>query len=239
MAVKYRITAAEFEALSDALKGEYKQNGDNYVLDVSDMEDTGALKRAKDREAQARQDAERELAELKARQAQADDDSARNRGDIDALTQSYEQKLFDAKAASDARAAKDQAFISETLIGSAAQKLASEISTSPELIIPHIKGRLTVDTSGENPTVRVLDSANKVSAASLEDLGKEFVDNKSFAPIIKASDAQGAGGPGTNTGQDGGAGQSPQAKPDTPLHEMSNDALIAHVKAKREGNSEE
>ena len=52
MALKKKITKEAFEKLPDVLKSEYVANGDDYVLDVDGEEDTGALKRAKDREKQ-------------------------------------------------------------------------------------------------------------------------------------------------------------------------------------------
>ncbi|WEM33660.1 hypothetical protein PSAKC1_00019 [Pseudomonas phage PSA-KC1] len=60
MALKKKLTKEEHAKLSDALKAEYIEDGDGFRLDVDGDEDTGALKRAKDREAQLRKDAEKE-----------------------------------------------------------------------------------------------------------------------------------------------------------------------------------
>ncbi|WBF76910.1 hypothetical protein PSV3_00208 [Septimatrevirus PSV33] len=60
MALKKKLTKEEHAKLSDALKAEYIEDGDGFRLDVDGDEDTGALKRAKDREAQLRKDARTE-----------------------------------------------------------------------------------------------------------------------------------------------------------------------------------
>ena len=51
MALKRKITKADYDKLAADLKTEYVADGDdNYRLDLDGEEDTGALKRAKDRE---------------------------------------------------------------------------------------------------------------------------------------------------------------------------------------------
>jgi hypothetical protein len=58
MALKLKLAKTEFEKLSAELQAEYIEDGDEYRLDVSGIEDTGALRRAKDREVQLRKDAD-------------------------------------------------------------------------------------------------------------------------------------------------------------------------------------
>ena len=60
-------------------------------------------------------------------------------------------------------------------------------------MVDKIKARLDLEIADGVPITRVLDAAGKPSALSLDDLKKEFVDNKSYAAIIKASDANGGG----------------------------------------------
>lgn len=237
MALKMRIAKSAYDKLSDDLKGEYVLDGDEYKLDVSGVEDTDALKRAKDHEKTARKEAEKKLRELQEKLEDDDDAASRAKGDIDALTKSYEKKIADKDTTHNETLSKKDAFIQKTLIDAEAQRIASEVSTSPKLLMPHIKSRLTVDLDGDDPTVRILDSDGKVSAMKPADLGKEFVDNADFKAIIKSTEASGSGGPGTKPGGTGGADKS--SKPDTPLHEMDNDALIAHVQAKQEAAKQE
>ena len=79
--LKRKLTAKEFEKLSEALQAEYIEKDGVYVLDVDGDEDTGALKRAKDRETQKRKDAESRLSDLEGKLADmeaaaADSDAA-------------------------------------------------------------------------------------------------------------------------------------------------------------------
>src|SRR5690348_10966000 len=46
MALKAKLTKAEFESLADPLKEHYKQSGDDYVLDAEGVEDVSGLKSA-------------------------------------------------------------------------------------------------------------------------------------------------------------------------------------------------
>lgn len=63
MALKRKISKEAFDKLSEDIKAEYKEQDGEYVLDIDGDEDTGALKRAKDREAQLRRDAEKRAKE--------------------------------------------------------------------------------------------------------------------------------------------------------------------------------
>jgi hypothetical protein len=87
-----------------------------------------------------------------------------------------------------------------------AQSLASElaVSGSAPLLLPHIARRLKVEIVDGTPITRVLDASGKPSAASVDELKKEFIDNKAFAPVIVGSRASGGGAAGAGGG--GGAG---------------------------------
>jgi hypothetical protein len=71
MALKKKLTKEEYSKLSDHIKAEYIEDGDGFRLDIDGDEDTGALKRAKDREAQLRRDAEAKLREAQEELADA------------------------------------------------------------------------------------------------------------------------------------------------------------------------
>ena len=93
MALKRKITKADYDKLAADIKTEYVADGDdNYRLDLDGEEDTGALKRAKDRETQLRTDAEKKAAELAAQLDSLTDSDAKKRGDIEALEKSLKEK---------------------------------------------------------------------------------------------------------------------------------------------------
>jgi hypothetical protein len=209
--LKTKITKAEYDALSDALKAVYKQDGDNYLLQA---DDAAELRTAKDRavteanEAKAtaarlqkeKDDAEaaRVAAETAAREA-----AARKAGDIQTLETSWQTKMDNAVAAEKARGDRLETQLKAQLVDNVAMSLANEISVSPSLLIPVITKRLQADLTGEKPLTRVLDATGAPSALNIDDLKKELVANKEFAAIIKGSNASGGGTNGQQTG--GGA----------------------------------
>jgi hypothetical protein len=237
MALKRKIDKAAFDKLSAEIKAEYVEKDGEYVLDLDGGddggEDVGALRRAKDREVQARKDAEKKAREAEAKLAELDTSDARKRGDIEALEKSWKEKHDTTVAEYDAKLKNKDEFISTSLVDNVAAQLAGEISTSPKLLLPHIKARLTADLDGDKPATKVLDADGKPSALSLDDLRKEFVDNKEFASIIRASKASGGGAPDKGqTTRLGGATHQPGEKPAT-FASMNPKDLAAQIAAKK------
>lgn len=230
MALKRRIKKDAFDKLSDELKAEYKEKDGEYILEVEGDEDTGALKRAKDRETQLRKDAELRAtaAEERVTELEKDDGKSKDIRTLEASWQSKNKQLEDEK--NDVIKQKDT-FIEQMLVDSKAMELASEISTSPKLIYPHIRARLAADLEGEKPETRVLDADGKVSALTLDELGGEFVANKEFASIIKASKAQGSG---ANSGQQSKDSDSATSTDKTDLTKFSPKEMAAHLSAQKQ-----
>lgn len=242
MALKRKIDKAAFDKLSADLKAEYVEKDGAYVLDVdgdSNDDEAGALRRAKDREVQARKDAEKRAKEAEDKLAELDTSDARKRGDIETLEKSWKDKMEAQKADYDKKIAGKDGFISKSLVDTVASTLAAKISTSPALILPHIRARLQADMEGDEPSTRILDTAGKVSALTIADLEKEFVDNKEFASIIRASKATGGGAP--DKGQRtrlGGASQTPDGQKPVSLASLDAKDLAAQIKASKEANAE-
>lgn len=206
MALKSKLTKAEFDALPKELQEHYKQESgkDTYLLESDGADE---LRRAKEREEQARKDAETLATKEKERadelQRKLDDEStasARKRGDIEKIEASWKQKVEAAETAGKTAVEKLRGFITKTLGDNVALTLAQQISTKPNLILPHIKSRIAVDFDGDEPKTRVLDAAGKPTALTPEDLSKEFVANADFADIIIGSKGSGSGA----SGQQGG-----------------------------------
>lgn len=202
MALKRKITAAEYEALNDSLKGEYKADGDSYVLD---LEDTGfnELKAERDAARQALRDREAADAEAKRKAAE---DKAKADGDIAALEKSWKEKAERDTAAEREKTQKAQAALRVATVDRVAAEIAHRISTVPALIQPLVASRLDVEIHDETPLVRVKDAAGRPSALSISDLEKEFLDSPAYKAVMKGSDARGGGAGG------GGAGGGAPAK---------------------------
>lgn len=233
MALKLKISASDYAKLTDAKKEEYiLQEDGSYKLDVDDLPDTAALQRALEHEranhktTKARQkEIDDKLAELEAANA------VKNR-DVDALTKLHEKKIGETQAAFEARIAKRDSFIKTTLIDSVASKIAGKISTAPELLLPHIVKRMQVDFEGDEPVTVILDKDGKASKMTTEELSAEFVANKNYAAIIRASAASGSANAGKPAGRAAGASLPSSTEP-VNLSKLSAKDMVAHIAAKK------
>lgn len=230
MALKKKLTKEEYSKLSDHIKAEYIEDGDGFRLDIDGDEDTGALKRAKDREAQLRRDAEAKLREAQEELDRINGDDARKKGDIATLEKSWQKKLEDQKAEYEGKLGKLTSHTKTQLVDNVAQQIASKISNAPALLLPHIKARLAADFEGDAPVTRILDKDGKPSAMTIEELSAEFVANKDFSAIITASKASGGAGKPSNS--NGGGAPNNSDKP-ADLASMNPAQLAEHIKASK------
>lgn len=214
MSIKLTLTTEEHAALSDELKALYTADGDNFKLGVDGLEDTGALKRAKDREAQNAKEAkeraevaEAKLAEIEAREADLDKDSKRKKGDIDALEKSWKETADKREKAALDKVEAMKGQMQKLLVGNVAQSIASELFTVPEAMVDFVSKRLSAEFDGDTPSTRVLDANGHPSAATLEDFRKELLDNPKLQGILVASKSSGGG-----AGNGGGSGSGGSTK---------------------------
>lgn len=199
-------TLASLEGLAPELAKLYVKSGDNFVLDIEGEEDVGALKRALEREREAAKTAKAELTTLNTRLSAIEEEAAKSKakaGDVTALEESWKKKMADAEATLKADIATRDRFIQEQLVTNVAGGIAKDISTAPDLLMPHILKRLAVEVVDGKPVTRVLDKDGKPSASTVQELAKEFVANPTFAAVITASKAAGGGAAGGGSG--GGA----------------------------------
>jgi hypothetical protein len=235
-----KVTLETLEGIAEPLVKEYKQvevDGKKvYQLDLEGAEDTGALKRAKDHEKGQRQAAEKAAREaqtaLEAAQEELDNmrRGAIPKGDVEKLEGSWKTKLE--KIQGELTAERDGALgtLRTLLVDNIAQSLASKISNSPELMLPHIKSRLTTEKTSEGYVTRVLDANGKPSALSIDELQKELTTDKRFSAIIIGSKASGGGAAGA-----GGAGSgAPVVDPKFNWAKATPSQIAAQIKAKKE-----
>lgn len=238
MALKKKISKEEHDKLSDVLKSEYIEDGDGFRLDVDGEEDTGALKRAKDRESQLRKDAEKELRELRERLEAVEGDDARKKGDIATLEKSWQKKMEDQKAEYEAKVGKLTSHTTKTLVDNVASQIAHKISNAPALILPHIRARLQANFDGDEPVTVVLGKDGKPSATSVEELAAEFVANKDFSAIITASKASGGAGKSSQNGG-GAAGFNGNSDKPADLSKLNPVEFAAYLKEAKANESKE
>ncbi|EJA5988802.1 hypothetical protein OD507_005285 [Salmonella enterica] len=201
MTLKFRITKEEFDELTEEQQALYGESGEGYQIAIEGLPDTSALDglKLKVEELLSEKKAEqkkREEAEAEAEKERLE--KLKKSGDIESLEKSWQEKLE--KAEQDSRAKIDalNTSIHKMLVDNVALDLATSLcGEAAPVILPHLKTRLTVETDSDgNPVTRVVDSAGKLSAASLDDLKKEFTENKLFSALIIDSKASGTGGDG-------------------------------------------
>ena len=235
MAMKKKLTKAEFDALAAEFKKEYIADGDSYKLDLSDDEDVGPLRRALEREKAAAGTSKARVAELEAELEALNSNDAKKKGDIATLEKQWQKKLDDQKAEFEGKNGKLTSHIKSQLVDSVAQTIATKISTAPAILLPHIKARLVADFDGDTPVTKVLDKDGKPSAATLEDLQKEIVGNKDFSAIIVASKASGGARPPSGS-NGGGAPNGNTQQPSADLSKMNPKQLSEHIAAAKAAN---
>lgn len=208
MALKSKLSKSEFDELPDVLKEHYKESNGSYLLDSDEATE---LRRAKERaDEEKRQEKERadrlqrERDEQENERRRLEEETARKKGDVTAIENSWKTKVEEAERKGEEAANGLREQLRNILVGEKATLLAAEISTAPSLILPHIKARLVAELDGDAAITRVLDKEGKPSSLSMEDLKKEFIANPEYAAIIKGSNANGGGAGGGGAG--GGAG---------------------------------
>jgi hypothetical protein len=216
MALKKILSQEDYNKLDDVTKILYnKKEDDKFHLDL-EQDDAAELRRAKEHEVEARKKAEADLAAAQAalkaftdaedaakqKKEANKDDAARKAGDIETLEASWQAKFDKLQADSDLRLKNLQNAYTADVVDARAKTLASSVSEAPDLLLPHIRSRFSVDFEGDAPAVRILDGDGKISALTPEDLQKEVVNDKRYAAIITGSKASGGGAKG---GEGGGA----------------------------------
>ena len=205
--MKLKLILDTLEGLSPELQALYVQEDGKFRLDIDGYQDPGALIRAKQHERDAHNATKAKVTELEGTitQLEADLETARRvkpkPGQEDAVEQvrtSYEQKL--AKLKEDHQKEKDNLLghLSKTHRDDVALRIASELSDTPDLLVPFIEKRLQFELGASGPETRVLDAEGKLSASTVEDLANEFKANTKYAALIRGSQANGGGAANSN-----------------------------------------
>jgi hypothetical protein len=194
MALKRKIDADTYNALSEVNKALYIESSGKYILDLEDDDATGALKRAKERSAQEAKEAKAKAEELQAQIDELTGNDAKKRGDVAALEKAWQDKLSKELGARDTKLNARDAYISSLLVDNVAKQIANRISNAPDLLLPHIKSRLKANLEGEMPVTEILDSTGALSKMTLAELEADIIGDKRYAPVIIATKASGSTG---------------------------------------------
>ena len=203
-----KINVTSLDGLSEELKGLYalKEDG-SYQLKLEGYQDPGALIRAKQHERDAHNATKQRITELEGtiNSLEADLEEARRvtpkAGKEDAFEQqraSYEQKIANLQKKFGEEKETLTKFLEKTHKDDVAHRLATELSETPDLLVPFIQQRLSFDLGVSGPETRVLDSEGKLSASTVDELRDEFRNNPKFAALVKGTQANGGGTSNTN-----------------------------------------
>ena len=208
----------------------YEAVDGKFRLKVEGLDDTGALKRAKEHEKTARMQAEndakeakRQLDELQKSVAAQSDDDARDKGDTAALEASWQDKLTKREDSLNGEIATLNTAVRSLTVDREAIRMASEIAVegSADVLLPHIKSRLAADQKDGQFVTVVNDVNGKPSALTVSELQTEFINNPTFAPVIVASKGKGSG---AGSSKPGGAAHGGD------LSKMTREEKLTHFK---------
>lgn len=204
-----KLELDKLDGLDDSVKSFYEEKDGKFRLKVDGVPDVSGLKNKVDQLLTEKKEADRKAKEA-AEAAEAERQAALAKsGDIDALRQSYEAKLTKREKELMDQLTGLQSQVHGLTVGQTAMAVAVELAMdgSSDVLLPHVKQRLSMEIVDGQAVTRVLDKAGKPSAMTIEELKTEFAANPAFAPIIKASKAAGGGASGGNN-SGGGAPKS-------------------------------
>lgn len=207
MSLKFEVDTVE--GLDASIAGLYdKTESGKFRLKVEGIEDTTGLKRQRDELLSEKKAAAQRAKEAEESARIAAEEAARKSGDVAALEKSWQEKYSKGIGEKDSELSALRGSLNKMLVDNVAVSLANELAVqgSAAILIPHIKARLEVDTTGGEPKTIVLGTDGKRSALTVEELKAEFAANQAFAPVLAGSKATGGGASGTGAG--GGAAKT-------------------------------
>lgn len=217
MSLVYKV--GSLDDLEDHIKELYEEKDGEFVLKVAGLpepEDVSGLKANYARLMDEKKEQQRLAREAQAEKDKLAEEAARKTGDIATLEASWQAKFQEREAQLLAEAKSHQDKVLKLTVGSEAQKLAQKLAVqgSSDVLLPHIKHRLYLKDDG---SVGVLDLQGGLSAATIEDLEKEFRTNAAFKPLLAADCGSGGGATG---GFGGGAVKKREDYTEQEMREM-------------------
>lgn len=217
MSLTYKV--ASLDDVDETLRNLYEEKDGEFVLKVAGLpepEDVSGLKANYARLMDEKKEQQRLAREAQAETDRLAEEAARKTGDIATLEASWQAKFQEREAQLLAEAKSHQDKVLKLTVGSEAQKLAQKLAVqgSSDVLLPHIKHRLYLKDDG---SVGVLDSQGGLSAATIEDLEKEFRTNAAFKPLLAAYCGSGGGATG---GFGGGAVKKREDYTEQEMREM-------------------
>lgn len=209
MALKFKITEAEFKENEEAFTGLYEKSGDGYQLKVDGLpepEDTSGLKRKIDELLNEKKEAKRLADEAEQRRLEAERKQAEEKNDFESLFQSSEKQ----RETLQKQLEEMRGNIAKKEVETTAMAIAGELAegNNAKLLSQFVKSRLKYDGDG----IQILDDSGKPTVATLDDLKKEFATSGMYDSLITGNKAGGGGANPNKAG--GGAAEKTIARQD-------------------------
>lgn len=210
--LKYQIDS--LDGLDDSTRALYTEKDGKFVLGIDGLpqgEDVTGLKNKVAELLNEKKESERLRKEAEDKARLEREEALRKSGNVEELEKSWSEKYTRRETELSQQLENERttlnAQIRDLTVGRMATDLAAELAVqgSAKALLPHLERRLGVETRDGKPTVVVLGHDGKLSAATVDELKKEFASDPAFAPLIAGSKASGGGAGGAGKG--GGAAQ--------------------------------
>lgn len=225
-----KLEAEKIDDIPEAARGFYEEAGGKFRLKVDGVPDVAGLIAKRDELL-----AENRTFKSKAREAEEAAERARleaieKSGNVDALRKSYEEKFGKAESEWKGKLSEYEKHVQSLTVGQTATTLAATLAIpgSADVLLPHIRQRLSVEYRDGQPVTVVLDASGKPSAMTVQELQAEFLANPAFAPLLVGSKASGGGAAGG--GRSGGATAKSVSR--ATFVAMSPSDQMEHIKAR-------
>ena len=210
--LKYQIDS--LDGLDDSTRALYTEKDGKFVLGVDGLpqgEDVTGLKNKLAELLSEKKEAEQKRKDAEETARKEREEALRKSGNVEELEKSWSEKYTRRETELSQQLETERTTLSAQIrdltVGRMATDLAAELAVqgSAKALLPHLERRLGVETRDGKPTVVVLGQDGKLSAATVDELKKEFASDPAFAPLIAGSKASGGGAGGAGKG--GGAAQ--------------------------------
>lgn len=237
-----KISKATYEALPEELKKAFTKVDGSDEYDNGEESATGlktALQKEKEEAAKLKGKLDQfetaKAAEIEAARKKAVEE-ARTKGDFKTVEDDYKRRIKELEEANRKAATERENAIKAEAVNKQVDELA-KMFVSPALAKSFIKSRLTAELVDGSPIVRVLDKDGKASAASVEDLKKEYLTDSELKSSLVAS--KGSGGGSGLPPVSGGAGSGDNATNKFDAANASPKDMIARLEAKGIGSEDD
>lgn len=200
-----KLEADSIDAIDEPLRGLYEEKDGKFRLKVDGLPDVDGLRRKNAELMDELKGHKRKSGEIEAEAERVKQEALAKSGDVDALRKSYETKMAAREQELTGKLSEFERHVQSLTVGQTATSIASAIAVqgSADVLLPHIRSRLSVEYRDGQPVTVVLDASGKPSAMTVDELKAEFLANPAFAPIVAGSKAAGGGASGGSKG--GGA----------------------------------